>query len=371
MNRSVIHIIQPTDGGVPHYVAALTRFQCDAGWRVTVAAPPSGPLRGWLDGSGVEYVPWEAKRDPGPSVTRETRDLAAILKTSHASLIHLHSAKAGLVGRWVVRGRRATVFQPHSWTFEAVPTSARMIMTTWERLGARWCDRIICVSESEKQAARSVGIDAPCAVVPNGVDLAKWKVPSPTDRSESRQKLQVPPGPLVVSVGRVRRQKGHDVLLDAWPGVLERVPDAQLVIVGDGPERAGLMSREVPRVSFVGELPDASDWVTASDLVALPSRYEGMSLAMLEAMASGTSVVITDVAGAREAMGAESGAIVPIEDRRALARAIADRLLDRDLAQAEGRTGRRRIERQHSFDRTGTEMTQLYELVLRERAGHA
>jgi glycosyltransferase involved in cell wall biosynthesis len=107
--------------------------------------------------------------------------------------------------------------------------------------------------------------------------------------------------------------------------------------------------------------------VVAANLIALPSRYEGMSLAMLEAMASATSVVTTAVAGAREAMGSESAAIVAIEDRQALADAITTRLLDRELAAAEGRAGRARIERHHSFERTVEEMTEVYVAVMVER----
>jgi len=367
MKRSVIHVLQPTDGGVPHYVAALARHQSDAGWRVEIAAPSSGPLREWLDDSDVGYLTWEARRDPGPSIAGEITGLRAILEASEARVVHLHSAKAGVAGRWAVKGHRPTVFQPHSWTFEAVPRPLRQVMTAWERLGARWSDRIVCVSDGEREAGRSAGIHARWAVVPNGVDLSKWQVPSASERDMARARLQVAPGPLVVSVGRVRRQKGHDILLDAWPRVLEKVPDAQLVVVGDGPERGPLMQRAIRKVSFVGEIPDARDWVVAANLIALPSRYEGMSLAMLEAMASATSVVTTAVAGAREAMGSESGAIVAIEDRQALADAITTRLLDRELAAAEGRAGRARIERHHSFERTVEEMTEVYVAVMVER----
>ena len=368
MKRSVLHIIQPTDGGVPLYVAALAQLQSEAGWRVDVASPASGPLAAAVAGSDIGTIAWEARRAPGLSVPGEIKALRAILQACDADLIHLHSAKAGLAGRWTLKGRRPTVFQPHSWTFEAVPQPARPPLIAWERAGARWCDRIVCVSESEKKTGTDAGVRARWAVIANGVDLSKWQVPNGSERRAARGRLNVPEGPLVVSVGRVRRQKGHDVLLDAWPSVLEQVPKANLVVVGDGPERRSLSERGVPRVSFVGEVPDARDWVWAADLVALPSRYEGMSLAMLEAMATATGVVITDVAGAREAMGSDSGAIVPIEDAGSLSRAIVLRLLDPDLAAAEGRAGRARIEKQHAFERTASQMLSLYEEVVSERA---
>ena len=116
------------------------------------------------------------------------------------------------------------------------------------------------------------------------------------------------------------------------------------MLVGDGPDEESLRSNAGPRVHLVGKRADVADWLAAADVVAFPSRWEGMSLGMLEAMAIGRSVVATDVGGAEEALGGEAGAVVPPGDAAALASAIVERLRDPARTAAEGRAARERAE---------------------------
>ncbi|MYS76430.1 glycosyltransferase, partial [Streptomyces sp. SID5926] len=110
-----------------------------------------------------------------------------------------------------------------------------------------------------------------------------------------------------------------------WESVLARVPGARLVLVGDGPDRARLTARAPASVLFTGTVADAAPWYRAADLVVLPSRWEGMALAPLEAMACGRPVVVTDVDGAREGLppALVPHCVVPPEDPAALADAAA------------------------------------------------
>jgi glycosyltransferase involved in cell wall biosynthesis len=142
------------------------------------------------------------------------------------------------------------------------------------------------------------------------------------------------------------RQKGQDVLLDAWRMVARVLPDAQLVLVGDGPDRFDLEGQADPFVRFEGHSNAPHEWLAAADVVAVPSRWEGMPYSLLEAMASGRSVVATDVDGITEAAGGVA-AIVPAEDAEALAEALLARLHDPDLADKEGRLARERVELAH------------------------
>jgi glycosyltransferase involved in cell wall biosynthesis len=107
-------------------------------------------------------------------------------------------------------------------------------------------------------------------------------------------------------------------------------------------------------------------WLRAADVVALPSRWEGMSLVLLEAMASGCSVVSTDVHGAFEALGDRS-TIVPVAAPGELAAALLRRLRDPALRAAEGAAARRRVEAAHSLEVAMRAMAEVYERVLAER----
>ena len=177
--------------------------------------------------------------------------------------------------------------------------------------------------------------------MPNGVDLATFAgAPDPVT---ARSRLGLAEAPTVVCLGRLCRQKGQDRLVALWPDVRRRVPDARLVLVGDGPDRAAVSGREAEGVVVVGAQADPAAWLAAADVVVVPSRWEGMALAPLEAMATGRSVVGFDVVGLAESVPPGAGLLVPDGAAAALGVALADRLLDRSLAAAEGAAGRRHV----------------------------
>jgi glycosyltransferase involved in cell wall biosynthesis len=367
---AVLHVSQPTEAGVARIAADLARLQVGRGWRIGVASPVSGPLREWTEASGATHLAWGATRAPGPRIAIEVRALAVCVDSFRPDVVHLHSSKAGLAGRLLVRGRTPTIFEPNAWSFEAVRGPVAAATRAWERRGARWCDAIVCVSEAEKDLGVRAGIEARWRVIPNGVDLQALTVAGPEDRAAARAMLGLDDAPTVICVGRLSPQKGQDLLLDAWPLVLARVPDARLYLVGDGVERATLEDRGVEHVHLVGQRDDVPAWLAAAHVVAMPSRWEGCSLAMLEALARGRSVVASDVSGAGEAIGDDAGAVVAIGDVNGLARALIERLVDLDRADAEGRRGRSRVEERHDLRVAETGIARVYDEVLeRRRAG--
>ncbi len=248
---------------------------------------------------------FDATREPGRSTLSETRRFARIVDDLDPDLVHLHSSKAGLVGRLAVRGRRPTLFQPHGWSFLAGSGLTSKAALRWERFASRWTGQLVCVGEGEADVGRRHGVTAPFAVVPNGVDLEKFTVRGPVDRVLTRVELGIDEAPTAVCVGRLSPQKGQHLLLRAWPKVTARVPGAQLVLVGDGPDEAELRARarSLEGVRFVGVRTDVPRWLAAANVVVLPSAYEGAALAPMEAMASGRSVVATRVEGIQESFG--------------------------------------------------------------------
>jgi glycosyltransferase involved in cell wall biosynthesis len=172
--------------------------------------------------------------------------------------------------------------------------------------------------------------------------------------------LGLPDAPTVVCVGRLCRQKGQDVLLAAWPRIVAAVPGALLVLVGDGPDRFALTAAAPPGVLFAGGVDDPRPWYAAADVVAMPSRWEGMALVQLEAMASARCLVATTV-GAVSAVptGVPAGA-VPVGDVDALAAALVVRLQRPELAAAEAAAGRVRACRDHDIDRATERMRSVY-----------
>lgn len=332
----ILHVSQPVEAGCPAVLLSYVAPQLAAGDEVHVACPGE-PLAERATDLGARVHRWEATRSPGPAVPGETRRLARLVDEVAPDVVHLHSAKAGLAGRLAVRGRVPTVFQPHAWSFDAITGPIATAALAWERAAIRWTDRVICVSDDEAALGRERGVRAATTVVPNVVDPG----PAPGPRDEARVALGLDEAPLVVCLGRLAHQKGQDRLLSAWPGVRRLVPEARLVLVGDGPLMAELaeVSRGLDDVHLVGPTTDPRRWYDAADVVAVPSRWEGMALVPLEAQAAGRSVVATEATGLAESVPRGTGAIVPGDDAAALARALAERLAG-DLADREGAAGR-------------------------------
>ncbi|MFG2945671.1 glycosyltransferase [Streptomyces adustus] len=361
----VLHLTQPVDGGVARVVTDLVRAQLTAGLHLTVACP-DGELACALRASGADVRHWRATRSPGPALVREVRQLARLLDDVRPDLVHAHSAKAGLAGRIAVRGRIPTVFQPHAWSFEAVGGTAAALALKWERWGARWASRVVCVSEAERLTGVRAGITGRWSVIPNGIDPERFG-PAAADHGRAGPERAVGAGaPLVVCVGRLCRQKGQDILLDAWDAVLRRVPRARLVLVGDGPDGDRLRARAPRSVLFTGAVADTVPWYRAADLVVLPSRWEGMALAPLEAMGCGRPVVVTDVDGARESLppALTGHCLVPPGDPGALAAAVAGLLLDPPLRASLGRQGRRHVLSAHDVRHTAEAVAAVYDDLL-------
>ncbi|MFE9567564.1 glycosyltransferase [Streptomyces sp. NPDC006692] len=362
---SVLHLVQPADGGVARVVTDLVRDQLRSGFRVTVACPENGPLSSDLRGLGARVCPWPATRSPGPALLGETLRAARLIRRVRPDVVHAHSAKAGVAARLAVRGRVPTVFQPHAWSFEAVGGVTALLSRAWERTAVRWTSRLVCVSEGERATGRRAGVFAECSVIPNGVDLDHYRASEETPAAQN--------APLVVCVGRLCRQKGQDVLLRAWPEVRAKVPGAHLVLVGDGPDLAALRAAAPPSVSFVGAVRDTAAWYRAADLVVLPSRWEGMALAPLEAMACGTAVVVTDVGGSAESLapGHARPCLVPPDSPGELARAMAGLLGDASLRSALARQGHAHVSTTHDVRQTARSIAEVYrDVAALQRSEH-
>jgi glycosyltransferase involved in cell wall biosynthesis len=289
----------------------------------------------------------------------------------------------GVVARLRAEGRR---FQPdivHSWLFLANLHSAaafrgaarpRLILSQrcsyeatvpafWRGV-ARWSHRqadAITVNSSAalEEEVRSGHPRDRLHHVPNGVATA-------TGPTADRTALDLPPGPLVVSLGQLERIKGHHVLVEAWAHVRERHPTAHLVLVGDGPRRAALEARVralglARAVTFAGYRSPATPWLAAADVLVQPSLTEGMPNAVLEAMGLGRPVVASAVGGIPELVENEtSGLLVPSGDPEALARALGRLLESEELRQRFGQAGRERVLACFSYDRAVEATTALY-----------
>ena len=344
---NVLIAAQPATGGVAVAVSQLAAAGVVAGHRVTVACPPksAGPLAAWLEETGAHHVEMFGESRL-PSV-RDGRDFISLRRIAmNHDVIHLHSSKAGAIGRLAAlslrRQRPPVVFTPHAWSWLMGGRFARVFRVI-ERVLAGAADVIVAVSEDEATEGHAyLGRRAErLRVIYNGVDRDQFTPQGPTARRD-------PSVPLLVCVGRLCRQKGQDVAIRALSQL--RNTDAVLRLVGDGDSRDGLvqLARGLgvgDRIEWAGAVSDTAPEFRSADIVVAPSRWDGLSLVLLEAMACGAAIVATNVSGSE--VLEQVGVVVEPDDSAALAEAI-DVLLD-DVTTRQ-QLGLRARERSRLFD---------------------
>jgi glycosyltransferase involved in cell wall biosynthesis len=286
-----------------------------------------------LGGRGIWQFPLVAHR------------LKRLLAAQKPQVIQTFMFHANLLGR--IAARRAGV--------KAVVAGVRVAehVAQWhlrlDRLTQRWVDRYVCVSQAVADfSAEQGGLPTEkLAVIPNGIDLDKYPAPQPADLGA----FGIAAGCRAVTfVGRLEPQKGLDWLIATAPQWLTKLPDCDLLLVGNGPLRSSLEAAAkaagiAERVHFAGWRPDVPEILAASSLLVLPSLWEGMPNVVLEAMASRLPVVASDVEGVRELLGPNAaGQTVPHGDSERLATSIVRPMLDPALSKATGLENRRRAE---------------------------
>ncbi len=246
---------------------------------------------------------------------------------------------------------------------------------SWGRFGrkiglaCRQADAFISISKAvEDELLQSLESGSMRPVRREGTSIATGKTPRivsisngvPVPELPWRLRSEWSRAPRAVFVGRLAPEKGLDILIEAWLKVRARFPTAQLILVGEGPERAaienqtraiGLTIGHGQAVSIPGSVIDSTDTLRQADLFILPSREEGMSIALLEAMALGLPVVASSIPGNRRLIDdLEQGRLIPNGDPTALARAIIEQWENPDRATQMGLAARQRVEREFSIE---------------------
>jgi glycosyltransferase involved in cell wall biosynthesis len=298
-------------------------------------------------------------------ILRVLRDLTRLLSAQQPGIVQTFLFHANLVGRIAARRARAG----HVVSGIRVAEPCRRWRLWAERLTDRLVDRHVCVSQAVAQFAQTKAGLPPekLVVIPNGVDLQRYPAPRPADL----RTCGIGAGRRVVAcVGRLDRQKGLSWLIRSAPAWLGRLPRTDLLLVGEGPlrrklERLCRRSGIADRVHFAGWRPDVPEILAASDLLVLPSAWEGMPKVVLEAMASRLPVVSTDVEGVRELLGpAAADQTVRYGDSEALTEKVVSFIEDSRRAAELGTENRRRAEDQFTIPRMVVAYERLWESLL-------
>jgi glycosyltransferase involved in cell wall biosynthesis len=363
-------------GGAQEVVRTLAAHLRSTGWEPVVLTFRDGPLRPALeaDGVAVEVLPHRRLsllRNP-PGALRELIGirgaLADAIRRHRPIVLQTHLLRsldflAWSVARtpplrglaWTIHNAnvelRADQLPGHRWSLGAKRLAYRALYRAGSRRGAVF----VAVSAAVANAiARDFGVRRDRIVtIPNGIDVDRY--PADADRDALRASMGIGSSDtVVISVAKLYRQKGHLVLIEAMSRVMAERDDVHLVLAGDGPERPAVEravrdSGRPERIHLLGERGDVGALLGASDVFVLASLWEGLPMALLEAMASRLPVVATTVAGSSQVIeDRRSGLLVAPGDVDALASAIGELCRDPELAERVRHAGRERVERAFS-----------------------
>jgi glycosyltransferase involved in cell wall biosynthesis len=359
-------IDRPFLGGGQVTVLNLARGLDRDEFEVAIACGGEGPLVGAAERIDVRRVAVAMGKSRGAAPVGE---LAAVMKRESFDVVHTHGGVAGLYGRLAARRVRgpAVVHTLHGihYLHYRNPVLKRGLILLERRL-SRTTDAVVVVSEADERRALRLRLAAKEKVklIRNGV--APPALPAGFDPVAKRRELGLRDGPLAGAVSRLHRQKGliHLVRAAALFGTL--VPEAVVAVVGGGPLRESLEKETRKwglgnRFRFLGERADAPEILACFDVFVLPSLWEGLPYALVEAAAAGRPIAATAIDGVLEVVrDGETGLLVPPADPEALSGAVLRLLGDPELAGKLGRAARETIPPRFGMDNMIRETSALY-----------
>lgn len=280
--------------------------------------------------------------------------LLIIFRREDPDIVHTHTSKAGFLGRWAAfwAGVPHIVHTPHGHVFYGYfNTLLTKCFIVAERMSALITDKIIAVSnrEREEHLEHGVGDSEKFITIHSGVALDRF-IDLNINIKAKKKELGIPEDYYVIgTIGRLVRIKGHQYLIEAAKGIIEKIPQTVFVFVGDG-DLKGILEAEVEAVGirkniiFLGWRNDVAEILYTFDIFAFPSLNEGMGKVLIEAMAASKPIVASQVGGIVDLVqDGVNGILVPPKNSDALCSGILKLLDNRDLAEQLGVHGRKRV----------------------------
>ncbi|MBF0217611.1 MAG: glycosyltransferase family 4 protein [Candidatus Omnitrophica bacterium] len=338
---------------------------------------PDGLIEKDLAQRGIRYIRMdELVREPDPiKDIRAFWKMTGILREEKPDIVHTHSSKGGVIGRWsaFLAGVRVIVHTPHGHIFygyfNRFETAVYMVA---EKITSLITTRLITLTKKGKEEHIELGIISPARIVPiySGIDI-KYFSEFKADREGIRKALGFSGKKVIFgTVARLDPVKGNRYLIEAMGHIKNNVPDQALIIVGGGSEEKALMEMAEDEgirndVRFIGHVGDVRPYMAVMDIFVLASLNEGMGRALIEAMAMEKPVISTRTGGIPEVVSdGETGLLVEPADSAGLAREMQALALDPPRARILGARGRKKVTEVFGIDKMVDDIENLYGTLL-------
>lgn len=295
----VLHVAEAA-GGVERYLETLFKYSKDKVENILVCSQNYDYEKFKRLADRVIVLKMAHDIQPSSDIKVE-RTLRRIIKQLKPDIVYAHSSKAGAFARIADLGlNNKVIYNPHGWAFNMQQSAKKKEMCKWvEKISAHFCDKIVCISDAEKESALREKIckSSKLQVIYNGIDLEEIEKTTPM----SRDQLGIPKDAFVVGmVGRLSKQKAPDTFVKAAKLIKEKIPNAFFLMVGDGELRdqvESLSNQYDLGSSFLitGWVDNPAAYMKIMNVGMLLSRWEGFGLVLPEYMACGIPIVATNV----------------------------------------------------------------------------
>ena len=316
----------------------------------------------------ISFEQIEMTRAIGGNDLKAIKEVRALIKKYNPDIVYAHSSKAGAIARVADIGlRNHCVYNPHGWAFNmrcsAKKKAIYTIYTMIEKIAAPFCDKIICISDAEKQSAldKKICKEDKLQIIFNGVDIEAYE--NGAHGAVKRRDLDIPEDAFVVGmVGRISQQKAPDVFIKMAKQVKDEVPNAHFIIVGNGNQEDEIRKYAKDNgfsdsLHITGWVDDPMSYVELFDVACLLSRWEGFGLALPEYMMAGKPIVASRVDAIPNIIrDGENGLLVEVDDDTGASNAVfriyqedglKDRLVTQGFEDVHNRFNARRVSEEH------------------------
>lgn len=373
----ILHIqVLPIMSGVQKAMLDILKRLDRNKYQITILCNAEGELTAAAARLNIDYIILpELKREINPLFdVFAFIKLIRLIKQNRFLLVHTHSSKSGFIGRLAARaaGAKCVVHTVQGFAFHEYSSRlATFVIGLMERIAGLVTDHIIFVNHYDRKVAMTMRLGAAerMVTIPNGIDLSQFHpdatVPVPSDLLGIQKS-----GGIVGMVARLWEQKAPQDFIRSIPVVVNAIPDAKFLVIGDGHLKNQLvkLSQELnvsDNVLFLGWRQDVKALLQMLDVFVLTSLWEGLSVSILEAMASGKPVVATQIKGNNElVIDGETGFLVPAKNPQMVGEKVLSLLMNRTLAQKMGLKGYQRVRENFSIENTVSKINQLYDTLL-------
>ena len=301
-------------------------------------------------------------------------EVRRLIKRYNPDIVYAHSSKAGAIARVADIGlKNHCVYNPHGWAFNMQCSAKRKVMyTAIEKVAAPFCDKIICISDAEKQSAldKKICREDKLQVIFNGVDIEAYE--NGAHGAVKRRDLNIPEDAFVVGmVGRISPQKAPDIFIKMAKQVKDEVPNAHFIIVGNGDQEDEIRKYAKDNgfsdsLHITGWVDDPMSYVELFDVACLLSRWEGFGLVLPEYMMAGKPIVATRVDAIPNIIcNNENGLLVDADDPISASKAVLRIYSDERFKSTLIKAGRETVNKKYDIRRVSEESAKMFEELTR------